>query len=74
MWRTSAYQDAAGLFAEARQLIDLISEVPLRALDVLHLAYARHYDAKIFATADKNQAEAARALGIPVSPFTELAP
>lgn len=66
-WRV--YQDAAGLFNEARQLIDLISEVPLRALDALHLAYARHYDAKIFATADRNQADAARALGIPVFTF-----
>ena len=66
-WRL--YQDAAGLFDEARQLIDLISEVPLRALDALHLAYARHYDAKVFATADKNQADAARALGLPVFTF-----
>ncbi|WP_018078880.1 type II toxin-antitoxin system VapC family toxin [Thiobacillus denitrificans] len=66
-WRI--YQDTAGLFDEARQLIDLVPEVPLRALDALHLAYARHYDAKVFATADKNQAEAARALGLPLTIF-----
>lgn len=66
-WRI--HQDTAGLFNEARQLIDLISEVPLRTLDALHLAYARHYGAKSFATSDKNQADAARALGIPVYTF-----
>jgi predicted nucleic acid-binding protein len=66
-WRIT--QDTASLFDEARQLIDLVPEVPLRALDALHLAYARHYDAKVFATADKNQAEAARALGLPLTIF-----
>lgn len=66
-WRIQ--QDAVSLFSEARQLIDLIPELPLRALDTLHLAYARHYGATSFATADKNQAEAARALGIPVAVF-----
>ena len=66
-WRI--YQDTASLFDEARQLIDLVPEVPLRALDALHLACARHYDAKVFATADKNQAEAARALGLPLTVF-----
>jgi predicted nucleic acid-binding protein len=67
--RWNIQQDAANLFSEARLLIDLIPELPLRALDALHLAYARHYGATSFATADKNQAEAARALGIPVSTF-----
>ena len=66
-WRI--HPDAASLFGEARQLIDLIPELPLRALDALHLAYARHYGATNFATADKNQAEAARALGIPITIF-----
>jgi predicted nucleic acid-binding protein len=66
-WRI--HPDAASLFSEARQLIDLIPELPLRALDALHLAYARHYGVTAFATADKHQAEAARALGIPVSIF-----
>lgn len=67
--RWGIQQDASSLFSEARQLIDLIPELPLRALDALHLAYARHYGAACFATADKNQAEAARALGIPVFTF-----
>jgi len=66
-WRI--YQDAVSLFSEARQLIDLIPEISLRALDAVHLAYARHYGAEVFATADKNQAEAAKALGIPVFTF-----
>ena len=66
-WRIQ--QDAVSLFSEARQLIDLIPELPLRALDALHLAYARHHGAACFATADKNQAEAARALGIAVAIF-----
>lgn len=66
-WRIQL--DAVSLFSEARQLIDLIPELPLRALDALHLAYARHYGTSSFATSDKNQAEAARALGIPVFTF-----
>ncbi len=66
-WRI--HSDGNSLFTEARQLIDLIPELPLRALDALHLAYARHYGATIFATADKNQADAAKALGIPVITF-----
>jgi len=66
-WRIQ--QDASSLFLEARQLIDLIPELPLRALDALHLAYARHYGARSFATADKHQADAAKALGIPVFTF-----
>jgi predicted nucleic acid-binding protein len=66
-WRIQ--QETVSLFSEARQLIDLIPELPLRALDALHLAYARHYGATSFATADKNQAEAARALGIPIAIF-----
>ena len=66
-WRI--HHDANSLFTEARQLIDLIPELPLRVLDALHLAYARHYRVESFATADKNQAEAAKALGIPVIAF-----
>jgi hypothetical protein len=66
-WRIQT--DAPSLFLEARQLIDLIPELPLRALDALHLAYARHCGATSFATADKQQAEAAKALGLPVAIF-----
>lgn len=57
------HPEAAGLYQEARQLVDLVPEIALRTLDALHLAHARHYGARIFATADRNQAEAARALG-----------
>ena len=67
------HQDVGSLFIEARLLIDLLLELPLRPLDDLHLAYARHYDAEAFATADKNQAEAAQALGIPTFTFSEPA-
>lgn len=66
-WRV--YRDTGELFLEARQLIDLAPETPLRALDALHLAYARHFGARAFATADKHQADAAQALGIPVVTF-----
>ncbi len=69
-WRV--YPEAAQLFSEARNLIDLVPEVPLRALDALHLAYARHFGAKSFATADKNQAAAALALGLSVFTFYQL--
>jgi predicted nucleic acid-binding protein len=63
------YQEIGTLFSEARYLIDLLPELPLRALDALHLAYARHFGASFFATADKNQAEAAKALGMTVFTF-----
>ncbi len=66
-WRIQ--HDATSLFLEARHLIDQIPELPLRALDALHLAYARHWGATSFATADKHQAQAANALGIPVVTF-----
>ncbi len=66
-WRV--YADATGLFDQARQLIDLLPEVPLRAPDALHLAYARHYGAASLATADRQQAAAAQALGLEVFTF-----
>ncbi|MDD5390646.1 MAG: type II toxin-antitoxin system VapC family toxin [Gallionellaceae bacterium] len=66
-WRV--YPETGQLFSEARNLIDLVPEIPLRALDALHLAYARHFGAKSFATADKNQAAAAQALGFSVFTF-----
>jgi len=55
--------ESAGLYHEARQFIDLIPEIALHTLDALHLAHARHYGARDFATADRNQEKAARALG-----------
>lgn len=53
----------------AYHLMDEVGSIPLRTLDALHLAVARHVGADGFATADKNQAEAAKALGIPVIAF-----
>ncbi|MBN8772641.1 MAG: type II toxin-antitoxin system VapC family toxin [Thiobacillus sp.] len=38
-------------------------------VDALHLAYARHFGAQRFASADKSQADAARALGLDVITF-----
>ena len=40
-----------------------MTEIALRTLDALHLAHARHYGARDFAIADRNQVKAARALG-----------
>jgi len=56
-------------YAAARDLIDILPEVPLRALDAIHLAAARSCGATEFATADKTQAEAATALGLNVHRF-----
>ena len=47
----------------AYHLMDEVGVIPLRTLDALHLAVARHIAATGFATADKNQADAARKLG-----------
>lgn len=57
-------------FANARDLIDLLPTMPLRALDAIHLAVARHLAVEEFATSDKTQAEAARALGFTVHDFS----
>jgi predicted nucleic acid-binding protein len=53
----------------AYHLMDEVGAVPLRTLDALHLAVARHVAAPGFATADKNQAEAARQLGFALHSF-----
>jgi predicted nucleic acid-binding protein len=56
--------------AEARDLIDILPAIPLRALDAIHLAAARRNTATDFATSDKKQAAAARALGFTVHDFS----
>ncbi len=56
-------------YAGARDLIDILPGVPLRALDAIHLAAARACGTTDFATADKTQAEAAAALGLTVHRF-----
>lgn len=60
---------ALGDYATARDLIDIVPTVSLRALDALHLAAARASGAAAFATADKIQADAAAALGFTVHRF-----
>ncbi|MCS6787219.1 MAG: type II toxin-antitoxin system VapC family toxin [Thiobacillaceae bacterium] len=61
--------DWSGLYTTARQLIELLPELPLRSLDAVHLAYARHWGCRVFATADRVQAEAAQTLGMPTLSF-----
>lgn len=56
-------------YAAARDLIDILPDVALRALDAVHLAAARGSGADSFATADKTQADAATALGFTVHRF-----
>lgn len=58
-----------GDYATARDLIDIVPTISLRALDALHLAAARACGAHTFATADKTQADAAAALGFTVQRF-----
>ncbi|OYY93659.1 MAG: hypothetical protein B7Y41_10425 [Hydrogenophilales bacterium 28-61-23] len=53
----------------ALRLIEQIAPLPLRTLDALHLSAAIRIDAHKFATADKNQAAAAQALGITTFTF-----
>lgn len=57
-------------YAGARDLIDVLPALPLRALDALHLAAARAAGVARFATADRIQAEAARSLGFAVHDFS----
>ncbi|MCK9283816.1 MAG: type II toxin-antitoxin system VapC family toxin [Rhodocyclaceae bacterium] len=54
--------------AHATELVDSLKQ-PLRTLDALHLAVAHAKGCKEFATADKIQAKAARALGLNVHTF-----
>jgi len=66
--RVSAITD--GHVVEAYAIIESLPALPLRALDAIHLAVARHLEVEEFATSDKNQAEAARALGFTVHDFS----
>lgn len=67
-WRI--HLGAFGEYAEARDLIETLPDLPLRTLDALHLAAARSVGAADFATSDKTQAKAARALGFTVFDFS----
>jgi uncharacterized protein len=53
----------------ARALIDRLAAHPLRTLDALHLAIAQGRGVRLFATADRRQADAAQALGMEVATF-----
>ena len=55
----------------ALHLIDQVAPLPLRTLDALHLAIARHHHTSDFATADRQQADAALALGFNVATFIQ---
>jgi len=63
------HQSSFGEYAGARDLIDTLPDLSLRALDALHLAAAQAIGASDFATADKTQADAAQALGFTVHRF-----
>ena len=59
----------ANAFAHARDLLDRVSPLALRALDALHLAVALQHRCVGFATADRVQLEAARMLGLHAHSF-----
>lgn len=56
-------------FDEAVGLIARYPEFPLRTLDALHLAVARHEQVDAIATADRVMAETAQAMGFAVARF-----
>lgn len=53
----------------ALRLIDAVAPLPLRTVAAIHLAAAQRLDASAFATADRQQATAAQALGLEVFTF-----
>jgi predicted nucleic acid-binding protein len=53
----------------AYHLMDEVTDLPLRALDALHLAVARRHTIPEFSTADRKQADAAEALGFVLHRF-----
>jgi predicted nucleic acid-binding protein len=57
------------LFDEAINLITRYPEHPLRTLDALHLAVARHHEIPVIATADTVLADTADAMGLTVRRF-----
>ena len=65
--RLGSFGDAE--YTAAYHLIGRLADLPLRSQDALHLATAEQYGAKGFATADKTQADAAKALGFTVHRF-----
>lgn len=63
------YPISDSLFDEATNLIARYPEHPLRTLDALHLAVARHHEIPIIATADLVLADTAVSMGLTVRRF-----
>jgi hypothetical protein len=63
------YEISDERFAEAANLIARYPEYPLRTLDALHLAVARHWGIEAMATADGAMADAAAGMGFKVTAF-----
>lgn len=59
----------AGLTLGAVNILSILSDLPIRTLDALHLAIAREIQAETLATADRVMAKGARALGLSVVRF-----
>ena len=59
----------SGLTAGALNLLPVLSEVPVRTVDLLHLMIAKEISADILATADRSMAAGAKALGLSVKQF-----
>ena len=68
------YPFPEGLSAGAVNLISVLSDVPLRTLDALHLMVAKEIQAAILATADRIMAAGAQAMGISVVWFDRPRP
>lgn len=63
------HQMPDGLAAGTVNLLSVLSDIPLRTLDALHLAIAKDLTVDILATADHIMADAAKAMGISVVLF-----
>jgi predicted nucleic acid-binding protein len=63
------HQLPEGCAAGAVNLLSVLSDIPLRTLDALHLAIAKDLTADIFATADNIMGSGAKAMGISVVRF-----
>ena len=63
------HQLPEGWAAGAVNLLSVLSDIPLRTLDALHLAIAKDLTVDILATADNSMASGAKAMGISVVRF-----
>jgi uncharacterized protein len=53
----------------AVNLVSILTDIPLRTLDAVHLLIAREIQANIVASADRVMTAAAKAMGFSVAPF-----